>query len=441
MSEAPSAIEAASCARRRSIRLSPVMKEVGRRTVLCFGLASGTLSLLGRDAQADDSAKRKRSTASVTSFPYSVPRAGQALLIGNNFAADVRPPSHSAHQWNYALFLSYGGGTYVEDYSAGGAYVIAGSGGHAHPPNFGGCLFDFADATWKRIDNANGMPWRNRDLDSPEINRFGEISYPDVSDGIPAPAHLYGNVLPLSAANGGGSRGSALLLRSQAAGASSNHGSGYAHRFDLSTGLWTRQSTNAAIGGRSPYRTACYDRATNRYYMIRQYLHGSGNLDYLDGADWTWKTVGIGRPAPDGDNKSAFIDDSRRLLIMQTSTGKLRAIDLNDMRSGPVTLRTAGDLPRVNQSQWHLYPADGCWYTYVGNGGNDVYKIEPPAANPLANTWTVSTVVIGGAALPSQPAAAIKSGAVHNTRFFYVRPLGCFAWIAGGSNQVAILKP
>ena len=175
--------------------------------------------------------------------------------------------------------------------------------------------------------------------------------------------------------------------------------------------------------------------------MIRQYLHGSGNLDYLDGADWTWKTVGIGRPAPDGDNKSAFIDDSRRLLIMQTSTGKLRAIDLNDMRSGPVTLRTAGDLPRVNQSQWHLYPADGCWYTYVGNGGNDVYKIEPPAANPLADTWTVSTVVIGGAALPSQPAAAIKSGAVHNTRFFYVRPLGCFAWIAGGSNKVAILKP
>ena len=147
------------------------MKEVGRRTVLCFGLASGTLSLLGRDANADDSAKRKRSTASVSSFPYSVPSSGQALLIGNNFAEDVRPPSHSAHQWNYALFFSYGGGTFVEDYSAGGAYVIAGSGGHAHPPNFGGCLFDFADATWKRIDNANGMPWMNRDLNSPVLRR------------------------------------------------------------------------------------------------------------------------------------------------------------------------------------------------------------------------------------------------------------------------------
>ena len=44
-------------------------------------------------------------TVSVTSFPYSLPASGQASLIGNNFAEDVRPPSHSAYQWNYALFL------------------------------------------------------------------------------------------------------------------------------------------------------------------------------------------------------------------------------------------------------------------------------------------------------------------------------------------------
>jgi hypothetical protein len=382
-------------------------------------------------------------TVSVTSFPYSLPPSGQALLIGNNFPEDVRPPSHSAYQWNYALFFFYGGGTFVQDYSAGGGYVIAGSGGHAVPPNFGGCLFDFADATWKRIDNANGMPWINRDLNSPgysgEIDRIGEISYPGVSAGIPAPAHLYANVLPLSAANGGGSRGSALLLRSQAAGASSNYASGYAHRFDLSSGLWTRQSTNAAIGG-SRYRVSCYDAATNRYYMIRQVLNESGNLDYLDGADWTWKTVGIGRPAADGDIKSAFIDDSRRLLIMHTTTGRLRALDLNDLRSGPVTLSVAGNLPTNNQSQWHLYPADGCWYTHVGFGENTIHKIQPPTTNPLTETWTASTVQIGGATLASQGAQA-RQGAVHNTRFFYVRPIGCFAWIAGEKNKVAILRP
>ncbi len=383
-------------------------------------------------------------TLSVTSFPYSLPPPGQAMLIGANSPDSVRPSTHTTYEWNYALFFFYGGGTFVDDYSAGGAYVIAGSGGHAVPPNFGGCLFDFADATWKRVDNANGMPWINRDLNAPgfsgEINSVGEINWPGVSAGIPAPSHLYGNVLALSAANGGGSRGSALILRSMAAGYSSNYGSGYAHRFDVATGLWTRQSTNASIGN-SGFRTACYDGVTNRYYMIRYELHESSNLDYLDGADWTWKTVSIATPAAVGNNKSAFIDDSRRLLIVQTSAGRLRALDLNNMGAGFVTLRTVGNLPPDNQSQWHLYPADGCWYTYIGNGGNSLHKIQPPAANPLTETWTVSTVSIGGAALASQPTEAIQNGSVHNTRFFYVRPIGCFAWIAGEGNKVAILKP
>jgi len=420
------------------------MKDVGRRKILRLGLASATSALLGRNATADDSEKRKRPTASVSSFPYSAPPSGQALLIGNNFAEDVRPPSHSARQWNYSLFTFYGGGTFVEDYSAGGAYVIAGSGGHKVPPNFGGCLFDFDDATWKRIDNANGMPWMVRDLNAPgysgEINSFGEINYPGVTPGIPAPAHLYGNVLPLSAANGGGSRGSVLVLKSAAGGYDSNYGSGYAHRFDLATGLWSRLSTNT-VTGKSGFRTACFDRATNRYYLIRNQLHESGNLDYLDGADWTWKTVLIGKPSVDGNNKSSFIDDMRRLLIVQTSTGRLRALDLDDLRKGPVVLRTVGSLPADNQSQWHLFPADGCWYTYDGNGGNRIYKIQPPEANPLTDTWTISTIEIGGATFSSQPAEVAKSGAVHSTRFFYVRPIGCFAWIAGGRNKVVLLKP
>lgn len=380
-------------------------------------------------------------TLSVTSFPYSLPASGQAILIGANVPENVRPPTHTVYDWNWGLFMFYGGGTFVDDYSAGGAYVIAGSGGHAVPPNFGGCLFDFEDAKWKRIDNANGMPWRNYDLTSAsEINSFGEINHPGVSAGIPAPSHIYGNVLPLSAANGGGSRGSALLLRSAAAGSDSNRGSPYAHRFDLATGLWTRHSTNRTIGD-SGFRSACYDRTTNRYYMIRYQVDEDSSLDYLDGADWTWKKVGIATPAYGGHNKSAFIDDARRLLIVQTSTNRLRAIDLNNLGAGFVTLRTAGNLPPDNQSQWHLYPADGCWYTYMGNGGNNVHKIQPPAENPLTSTWNVSTVSIGGATLASQPKDAIDAGAVHNTRFFYVRPIGCFAWIAGERNQVAILKP
>jgi hypothetical protein len=76
----------------------------------------------------------------------------------------------------------------------------------------------------------------------------------------------------------------------------------------------------------------------------------------------------------------------------------------------------------------------------VGFGENAIHKIQPPTTNPLTETWTASTVQIGGATLASQGAQA-RQGAVHNTRFFYVRPIGCFAWIAGQKNKVAILRP
>ena len=71
-------------------------------------------------------------------------------------------------------------------------------------------------------------------------------------------------------------------------------------------------------------------------------------------------------------------------LIVQTSTGKLRALELDDLRRGPVVLRTVGNLPPDNQSQWHLFPADGCWYTYVGNGGKQHLQ-DPTARGESAN--------------------------------------------------------
>ena len=87
---------------------------------------------------------------------------------------------------------------------------------------------------------------------------------------------------------------------------------------------------------------------------------------------------------------------------MQTSTGKLRAIDLNNMGAGPVTLRTVGNLPPDNQSQWHLYPADGCWYTYEGKGGNTSTRFSRRRQIRSRKRGRSSTVQIGGPTLPSQ---------------------------------------
>src|SRR5262245_62948726 len=95
-------------------------------------------------------------TVAVRSFPYSTPASGQAVLIGTNTANDIRPAWHNSSGWRYSLFAGYGGGCYAPDYSSGGAYVIAGTGGHRVPANLGAAVFDFADATWKRIDSSNG---------------------------------------------------------------------------------------------------------------------------------------------------------------------------------------------------------------------------------------------------------------------------------------------
>ncbi len=191
----------------------------------------------------------------------------------------------------------------------------------------------------------------------------------------------------------------------------------------------------------STFRAAAYDPVTDRYYLVRFELHEDGSIDYLDGQDWTWKVASFPTPAVDGNNRSAFIDVERRLLLMETSTGRLRALDLDNIAAGVTTLNVVGDLTPDSQCQWHRYPADGCWYTCVGSGSSVLHRLRPPDSAPLTAAWTASTVAIAGAGLPSQSAQALDNGAVHNTRFFYVPSLGCFAWIAGGDSPVVILKP
>ena len=91
--------------------------------------------------------------------PYALPAPGTKSAIptaGRNVANDVKPAPHSNGSWQYALFQSYGGGSFSPDYSAGGAYVLAGMGGHGAPPCFSAAIFDFATARWSYLPNANG---------------------------------------------------------------------------------------------------------------------------------------------------------------------------------------------------------------------------------------------------------------------------------------------
>ncbi|MDQ3189303.1 MAG: hypothetical protein M3Q28_10455 [Pseudomonadota bacterium] len=394
-------------------------------------------------------------TVSVTSFPYSLPTSpGQVVLIGTNFLHDIRPSSFSAFDWDYATMGYYGGGVFVEDYSQGGAWVVAGSGGHNVPPNVGAAIFDFQDATWKRKDNANGVQWQRDDYVTGEII-YHPTNYPSgilrnsSPQTIPAPGHLYATARPRM--TGGGTMGSVLHLASIWQGVDTATGftlgaCHYSHAMNLQTGLWTRVSTNRIIDARhdsgavSEYFSSAYDAATNRYYLIRRQQAGS-RLDYLDGNDWTWKQHSVLFPsAGDLFTQNCFIDQARRLLVVGNTPNMLFGLRLDNPGGGWQRLSKTGPEPD-NQSQWALYPPDGCYYTKNDASSNQIFKLTPPAVNAdsFAGTWTSTTVTLS-ATLP-RDAGWFEQGPRHHNRLFYVPSIQRLAWIAGNGNRVAILKP
>ena len=95
--------------------------------------------------------------------PYPVPKdPGEVVKIAGdasggstyptNVWADVRPNEvGGAGYGNQMLTTGDSACTFIASYSRGGCIAIAGSGGHKGTPIFGAGLFDFEDATWKRV--------------------------------------------------------------------------------------------------------------------------------------------------------------------------------------------------------------------------------------------------------------------------------------------------
>ena len=384
--------------------------------------------------------------------PYAVPTTpGEVVLIGN-LPQDCRPGSHTAGQWEYACFAYYGGGALIEDYSRGGAWVVAGSGGHGADENVDACIFDFEDGTWKRLPNANNIPSQANDFVVAQRNGFGEIISGSPL-GIPCPAHQYDLIHQIRTANGGGPKGSYMMLRPMYQ-CSTGVSGAYAFKMSMDTGLWTRLSTNATSQSSKEQQTSGWDPVTNRYYNVHKDIYGTNTMDYLDGSDWAWKPQGFSNvSSSEGANRTSFIDHTRRIMILQTDTQTLRAVNLDAGFFTWTPLAVTGPLPVASFYKWFYFPADGCYYThksglFTGPGGSglpstELYKLQPPVydgVNKFAGTWTASIVNVS-TPLEGQPAIA-NQGAIHHNRFFYVPSLGCFAWICGRRDaQVALLLP
>ncbi|MEQ1508445.1 MAG: hypothetical protein ABMB14_39810, partial [Myxococcota bacterium] len=105
--------------------------------------------------------------------------------------------------------------------------------------------------------------------------------------------------------------------------------------------------------------------------------------------------------------------------------------------SGWTRVTTVGTLG-FTASRWSQYPTDRCHYCFRGVG-QELSKITPPPY-PFTGPWTFSQLGHTGADLPQLVDLNGNNGK-HYTRFMYVPKLDSFAWIAGGSAQVALWKP
>lgn len=369
--------------------------------------------------------------------PGAVPAIGAAKLIASAGAhTAVAPNGMDTDRFTKALFEAYGSGTFVQDYSTDGAFVVAGSGGHAHYEILGGAGFDFTTRAWfwrgvpgftetgdpTNVSQTNGSPW---------YERSGLTE-------VPAPPHPYAAMAAIRAADAGNAKGSILHLGRAAVCAESVSAS-VAHKFDCATGIWSRAATGTfSFDGFEC--TTVFDPVTKRFYSVAgSNQHARSFLPYLDVTTGSFGTLsGIGTATPAGGYAKAlyWAGNGKRLILFMWGN-VWQALDLDYPAAGWQTITHTGASIDANYNVPAWHEGNGNLYWRASSGaGNTLIKVVPPA-NPLAGTWVKSTITLSGDAIPE----FIGSGVVTNAykSLFYVPSLNMLGWVT--AFGVALINP
>lgn len=371
-------------------------------------------------------------------------------LVGTNTEGSVRPAAISASQWQYSLFASWSGGTFVPGWGTHGAYVCAGTGGHGAPENFDAVLFDFADFTWKYLPNTNGVAANPSPLSPGETTGSPYWEVPGTQ--VPAPAHVYQHQIGV---------GSSVYWVTNTFATTAAAGGSYLHRCRLNADLtctWSRVATNAfnatfpgfGTYGGGNYAATFHDAARNRLWFLNVMTHWVTTIPWitLDGTNWTGTP--IANATQDTSGAGILIHDPEQDCIFAgVPRGQLYRLNLaGSTLNGwaPVSssgLTTSGLTGSGEQDavRWVKYPVsdggDGCFYSYRDNGSRMIKRFDP-----IARAFSDVSVANGPGIPRINPASAIyPNQAQHFTRFCYVPALKCFAWIPGNGQQVALLRP
>jgi len=206
------------------------------------------------------------------------------------------------------------------------------------------------------------------------------------------------------------------------------------------TGKWDRSSTNSATNLVAE-ATVIFDPVTNRFYYVPTEVSDRQALQYLDPADWTFKSSpSYAWPTGGGSGygSAVYIETGGLRLIVHFQGSLWQALDLDNISAGWTVLSHSGTAlgNTANAPVWH--PEQGVLYwRAASSAGQGLVRITPPGSSPLSNAWVGSTVSLTGDTVPEFQGASV--GLQHYRSLCYIPTLEMLGWVT--AFGVALLNP
>lgn len=350
------------------------------------------------------------------------------------------PPAGGGGQAN--VFLAWNSGIFSDAYGTLGAYVVCG-GGDADYFGSDAYLFSLDTLRWTRIGGIDGVGTPSSVSGFFGIDTMDRVNgeWPDGSMGMP---HTYDSMIYLPPNMGGGPAGSLFLpQRAFIFGSGTNaESSGMSYRLDLSTGRWSRGSSNYC--SQAHPSSFALDTTRNNVFGFQGGSSFINSIQFMS----NFTAGGVGQHS-DGfassfslggqDPTMEYMAPLQAFIVYgkdaDTNTYRLEAFDANTIFRTPLTV--SGDaLPNCTGVGLCYCPDTGLagslfLQSSLSSDSQFIWRIDPPPAGDYrTGTWTSTRITMAGASVFSVTNNGIWK------RLRYARSVGCLIFCHARSEPV-----
>jgi hypothetical protein len=332
-----------------------------------------------------------------SSVPAWVPSSiGAVNTINTNTLDDVDPGFFISGFSTFSGLFAWSGGVYARDYSPLGALVVRG-GGHNNYPGNECYAFDFDTRAWQLCGTTypTAQPWSNDYVNG------------EVAPGVPSANHTYDTLQYVPASVAGNTRG--WLTEATISSYAMSQGgtaSGQSHKFDLSTNLWSRLSSNKAglgvlaegISGSPAFAgSTAYDTQRGRIWWFPK--SNTVPMRYLDLSTLAWN-LGTYTGDTSYSAASVYVPTIDRIVTVDAFSNPATIRIFNPATQTAVTRTPAGGPSAQSYSMIGVtWCGDANKVLVLGevgtNAPNTVYSLTPPE-NPDVDAWAWSSQAFTG---------------------------------------------